>query len=48
MAEELGTVREVVVRELRRLCSAGVLTRAGRGRYRVADLPALRALAGAG
>lgn len=44
MAEELGTVREVVVRALRQLCADGVLERAGRGRYRVRDAAALRAL----
>jgi CRP/FNR family transcriptional regulator len=42
VAEELGTVREVVVKELRRLREAGVLRAAGRGRWLVPDLDALR------
>lgn len=46
VAEELGTVREVIVRELRALCDSGILDRAGRGRYRVIDDRALRRLAG--
>lgn len=46
VAEELGTVREVLVRELRRLREAGVIESAGRGRVRVVDEAALRALAG--
>ena len=36
LAEELGTVREVLVRELRRLVERGVIEPAGRGRYRLA------------
>lgn len=48
LAEELGTVREVVVRELRALREAGILNNAGRGRYRLADRAALRRLAGGG
>lgn len=35
LAEELGTVREVVVRELRRLVQRGVIEPMGRGRYRM-------------
>jgi CRP-like cAMP-binding protein len=35
LAEELGTVREVVARKLRRLCHLGLLERAGAGRYRI-------------
>lgn len=35
LAEELGTVREVVVRELRRLVARGVIESMGRGRYRL-------------
>lgn len=35
LAEELGTVREVVVRELRRLVERGVIEPMGRGRYRM-------------
>lgn len=34
LAEELGTVREVVSRELRSLCEKGLLESAGAGRYR--------------
>jgi len=45
VAEDLGTVREVVVRALRGLCAAGVIGRAGGGRYRVLDAPALERLA---
>lgn len=41
LAEELGTVREVIVRELRRLRQAGLLAAAGGGRYRVPDRGAL-------
>lgn len=48
IAEELGTVREVVVRELRRLRDAGVLRSTGRGKYVVEDLPRLRTLAHGG
>lgn len=36
-AEELGTVREVLVRRLRHLAESGVIARAARGRYRVVD-----------
>ncbi len=45
LAEELGTVREVVVRELRLLCRAGLLAPLGAGRYIIKDERALRALA---
>lgn len=45
LAEELGTVREVVVRTLRDLRERGLLLSAGRGRYRIPDIAALRALA---
>lgn len=41
LAEELGTVREVVVRALARLRAAGVIGSAGRGRYVVTDLRVL-------
>jgi CRP-like cAMP-binding protein len=34
LAEELGTVREVVSRELRSLCGKGLIEAAGDGRYR--------------
>jgi len=46
LAEELGTVREVVVRGLRRLRHAGIIEPAGRGRLRVVDPAALRRAAG--
>ena len=46
VAEELGTVREVVVRMLGELRRAGLIRSAGRGRLEVTDLPALRRLAG--
>ena len=45
LAEELGTVREVVVRELGRLCVDGTLGRSGRGRFRVRDRGRLERLA---
>jgi CRP/FNR family transcriptional regulator len=46
LAEELGTVKEVIVRELRTLRQLRLIEPTGRGLYRVVDLPALRALAG--
>jgi len=45
LAEELGTVREVVVRSLRELRRRGVIASAGRGRYRVTDWRRLEAVA---
>jgi CRP-like cAMP-binding protein len=42
LAEELGTVREVVVRALRSLRERGVITSAGHGRLRIVDPAALR------
>lgn len=45
LAEELGTVREVVVRALRDLKKAGAITARERGRFIVADPVALRAAA---
>jgi CRP-like cAMP-binding protein len=45
LAEELGTVREVVARKLRRLCQVGLLERAGAGRYRIPNRRALIASA---
>ena len=45
LAEELGTVREVLVRELRKLRLAGAIVAAGRGRYRIGDARALALLA---
>jgi CRP-like cAMP-binding protein len=41
LAEELGTVREVVARKLRRLCRLGLLERVAGGRYRIPDRKAL-------
>jgi CRP-like cAMP-binding protein len=46
VAEELGTVREVVVRAVRTLCATGAIEPLGRGRYRVRDAVRLRELAG--
>ena len=46
LAEELGTVREVVVRAVRALRAAGAIEPLGRGRYRVRDAARLRELAG--
>lgn len=48
VAEDLGTVREVVVRELRALVANGTIRRAGSARYSVANEPALRAAVRAG
>lgn len=45
LAEELGTVREVVVRELRSLVRKSVLTSKGQGRYQVTHLEQLQAIA---
>lgn len=45
LAEELGTVREVVVRNLGALRRRGILGREGRGRYRLLNRAALDALA---
>lgn len=44
LAEELGTVREVVVRALRELRKRHVIASAGRGKIEVVDPAALRAL----
>jgi CRP/FNR family transcriptional regulator len=46
IAEELGTVREVVVRALRELRQLGAIGSGGRGRLVVKDLTLLRQLAG--
>lgn len=46
IAEELGTVREVVVRALRTLCTTGAVQSLGGGRYRIRDATKLRELAG--
>jgi CRP/FNR family transcriptional regulator len=48
LAEELGTVREVVVRELQTLRAQGVVRSVGSGRYEIVDAGALRARAGSG
>jgi CRP-like cAMP-binding protein len=48
LAEELGTVREVVVRALRALRRRGAIGSAGRGRYLVRDVRALREVSGDG
>lgn len=45
VAEELGTVRELVVRGLRTLRDAGVVRAAGGGRYVIVDADALRQIA---
>jgi CRP-like cAMP-binding protein len=42
LAEELGTVREVVSRELKALVSSGTIESLGGGRFRVSDIDALR------
>ncbi len=44
VAEELGTVREVLVRSLRELRESGLIDSAGRGRWSVADRDALTSL----
>jgi CRP/FNR family transcriptional regulator, dissimilatory nitrate respiration regulator len=46
LAEELGTVREVIVRELHALRMAGLVRSLGGGKMEILDLPALRARAG--
>jgi CRP/FNR family transcriptional regulator len=46
LAEELGTVREVVARELRALRRNGLIVAQGKGRYRLSDRDALGRLAG--
>jgi CRP-like cAMP-binding protein len=48
LAEDLGTVREVVARELRSLVRRGWIESLGGGRYRIRDLKALRTAASAG
>lgn len=45
IAEELGTVREIVVRHLGSLLQSGILERRGRGQYAVRDAAALSLLA---
>jgi CRP-like cAMP-binding protein len=46
LAEELGTVREVIVRELQALRAAGLVRSLGPGRFEIVDAPALRVRAG--
>jgi CRP/FNR family transcriptional regulator len=48
LAEELGTVREVVVRSLRGLRQMGAIESAGDGKYRVANVTILEDLAHSG
>jgi CRP/FNR family transcriptional regulator len=48
LAEELGTVREVIVRELQALRAAGLIRSLGAGRFEIVDAPALRQRAGSG
>ncbi len=48
IAEELGTVREVLVRSLRQLRSRGVIRWVGRGKYEIVHPAELRRLAGGG
>lgn len=45
LAEELGTVREVVSREVRRLSDDGLIVSHGGGRYEVMDAVALQSIA---
>lgn len=45
LAEELGTVREVIVRALSQLRNLGVIASSGRGRYVVRDLARLTTVA---
>jgi DNA-binding IclR family transcriptional regulator len=47
LAEDLGTVREVVARELRALVRSGLVESLDRGRYRIVDAAALREAAAA-
>jgi CRP-like cAMP-binding protein len=44
VAEQLGTVREVLVRALRQFRQSGIIEAAGRGRYLIRNQPALVAL----
>jgi len=46
LAEELGTVREVVVKELRGLRESGAIDSVGNGRYRLLDAEGLKRTAG--
>ncbi len=46
LAEELGTVREVVVRGLARMRRDGLIATAGRGRFAVRDVAAIERVIG--
>ena len=48
LAEEIGTVREVVVRTLRELRQSGAIESVGDGKYRVSNVPTLEQLAHGG
>jgi CRP/FNR family transcriptional regulator len=48
LAEELGTVREVIVRSLRSLRDIGAIESAGAGKYRVSNILLLQQLANPG
>lgn len=48
LAEEIGTVREVVVRALREIRQSGAIESVGDGKYRVSSLATLQQLARAG
>ena len=48
LAEEIGTVREVVVRALRELRQSGAIESVGDGKYRVSSLATLQQLARVG
>ncbi|MGH7605045.1 MAG: Crp/Fnr family transcriptional regulator [Gemmatimonadaceae bacterium] len=46
LAEELGTVREVLTRELQGLTKAGLISPSGGGRYEILDIGGLKKIAG--
>ena len=46
LAEELGTVREVIVRELHALRTAGLVRSLGAGRFEIVDASRSRAACG--
>ncbi|HZE08981.1 MAG TPA: Crp/Fnr family transcriptional regulator [Gemmatimonadaceae bacterium] len=45
LAEELGTVREVLTRELQSLAKAGLISPSGGGRYEILDVAGLKRMA---
>ena len=47
-AEDLGTVREALARELKAFKDAGLIEQLGRGRYRILQAEELESLAGSG